>query len=134
MVSLMNNEGLKFYLNPNDTFSQYPNYLYDNYAYPSNLNQMDYHWNLFYPQNSNAIQRKRKKKFKEQLANEKNSKENIVCVEPSREEVIEWLKYSKVCIYFEQVEVLDARRKISDILTRKWMVSGSIYQDVQEVV
>jgi hypothetical protein len=93
MVSLINNansEGIRFYTNPSEPFSQY-NYLYDPEQYPSNLTQMDYQWNLFYPQNCYAMKTKRKKKFKEQQANEKISKENLLCDEPSREEIIQWL-------------------------------------------
>lgn len=90
MVSLFNNEGMRLRYTQNETMIQFPNYLYDPYAYPSNLGLMDYHWNLFYPQNHYAIQTKRKKKLKEQLANERIFKEMMPSFEYKKSELIEW--------------------------------------------
>jgi len=98
MVSLMNNannEGIRAYTNHSTPFSSYT-YLYDPEQYPSNLTQMDYQWNLFYPQNCYAIKTKRKKKLKEQQANEKISKDSLFCEEPSRDEIIQWLYISRL--------------------------------------
>ena len=99
MVSLLNSEGPNFRLNRNEVTTQFPNYLYDPYAYPSNLNSMDYYWNLFYPQNHYAIQNKRKKKMKEHVANERIFKEIIPSFEYKKEEIIDWLVYLNQFIF-----------------------------------
>src|SRR5689334_5018659 len=92
MVSLFNSEGIRSRLNHHETMIQFPNYLYDPYAYPSNLNLMDYHWNLFYPQNYYAIQSKRKKKLKEQTTNEKVFRDMMPLFEYKKEDVIDWFR------------------------------------------
>jgi len=91
MVSLLNSEGPLLRLNRSEVMTQFPNYLYDPYAYPSNLNSMDYHWNLFHPQNHYAIQNKRKKKMKEQVASERVFKDILPSFEYRKEEIIDWL-------------------------------------------
>ncbi len=97
MVSLFNSDQIRLRLNHSEVMTQFPNYLYDPYAYPSNLNSMDYHWNLFYPQNHYAIQNKRKKKLKEQLANERVFKDIMPSFEYKKEEVLDWF----VFLYFK---------------------------------
>ena len=91
MVSLFHTESARLRSNHNEVITQFPNYLYDPYAYPSNLTLMDYQWNLFYPQSQHAIQTKRKRKLKEQNANERIFKEMMPCFEYKREEIIDWL-------------------------------------------
>lgn len=90
MVSLFNSEELKLRQNYSEVMTQFPNYLYDPFAYPSNLNSMDYHWNLFYPQNHYAVQSKRKKRQKDQASNERIFKDILPSFDYKKEELIDW--------------------------------------------
>jgi len=90
MVSRFNNEELKLRQNYSEVMTQFPNYLNDPFAYPSNLNSMDFYWNLFHPQNHKAVQNKRRKRQKEQVSNERLFKDTMPPFDYKKEELIDW--------------------------------------------
>jgi len=92
MVSLINNGGMRFYLqNDNLGPTPYYNYLYDPYSYSPNLNCLDYQQNLLYSQNPLPAEQKKTKKSKKKTSGEKNQKENPPSASYSKEDLILWL-------------------------------------------
>ena len=92
MVSMLNNTGLKYYINQsqNDPLNQYPYYIYDSYSsYPPN-NRMEYQQNLLYPQNQPAIEQKKTKKPKKKAGNEKAPRESTNSLDYSKEDLFTW--------------------------------------------
>lgn len=90
MVSLLNNGGIRFYLNQNDPVAQYPCYLYDPYSFTPNFTRMDYQQSLLYPQTQPPIEPKKLKKSKKKTGIEKAVRENAPPAEDTKEELIAW--------------------------------------------
>jgi hypothetical protein len=92
MGSLMKNDGMKFPLNHNDTFSRYQNKLNDLTEYPYNLSQIDYQLDLFYPQTSVVSKNKKRKKIKDVAVADKPLKDVQENADPSRNDIIIWYR------------------------------------------
>ena len=101
MVSYMNNNSLKIYIN-NESHPHFSNAL----PYSTNSSFIDYPWNLLSPQTYYTAQKKKRKKLREQIANEKSAKElvqHIENVEPTKTEILEWyifrMKEESLCFW-----------------------------------
>ena len=72
----MNNEAYSHFSNP--------------FQYSTNLSFINYPWNLLSPQTYYSAQKKKRKKLREQIANEKSIKEVLTTIEPTKKEILEW--------------------------------------------
>ena len=95
MVSFMNSDSLKLYMN-NEAYSHFSN----PFQYSTNLSFINYPWNLLSPQTYYSAQKKNRKKLREQIANEKSIKEVLSTTEPTKKEILEWYILDKIGFYF----------------------------------
>ena len=98
MVSFMNNDSLKLYIN-NEAYPHFSN----PFPYSTNLSFIDYPWNLLSPQTYYTAQKKKRKKLREQIASEKSIKELTKTIEPTKSEILEWYILNKKVVYFLKI-------------------------------
>ena len=95
MVSFMNNETLKLYMN-NEAYSHFSN----PFPYSTNLSFINYPWNLLSPQTYYSAQKNNRKKLREEIANEKSTKELPQTIEPTKIEILEWYILDEIGFHF----------------------------------
>lgn len=108
MVSQLNNTGLRFYLNQNESLGAPYSYFLDYpYSLSTGLNHANNQQNQLGPPIVQAPEEKKAKKPKKKAGVEKNSKDNLSSEDLSKESLIGWLKSLSVDQRFEVFSVKD---------------------------
>jgi len=108
MVSQLNNTGLRFYLNQNESLGAPYSYFLDYpYSLSTGLNHANNQQNQLGPPTGQAPEEKKAKKPKKKAGVEKNSKDNLSSEDLSKESLIGWLKSLSLDQRFEVFSVKD---------------------------
>lgn len=108
MVSQLNNTGLRFYLNQNESLGAPYSYFLDYpYSLSTGLNHASNQQNQLGPSTGQAPEEKKAKKPKKKAGVEKNSKDNLSSEDLSKESLIGWLKSLSLDQRFEVFSVKD---------------------------